>query len=66
MAFVGATKSDLLGPIAADGSFHVVLVLEKTSPSLDDPEVRRRAIETIVERAIQREMDERVVWHGDL
>lgn len=64
LLLTGSTKGDVLGPFEEEHGWQVIVVLDKVSPSLDDPEVRSRAEESIVERAIRRETDERVVWHG--
>ena len=62
---IGSTKGDIFGPFENDGGWRVVVVDDKVPASLDDIEVLNRAAGSIVERAIQRETDERVVWHGD-
>jgi hypothetical protein len=62
---MGSAKGDVFGPLAGDGAWRVVVVHDKVVPSLDDPDIRLRAEESIVSRAIRRDTDERVVWHGD-
>jgi hypothetical protein len=64
-ALIGSKKGDIFGPLEKGDGWLVVVVNDKVGASLDDTEVLNRAEASIVERAIQRETDERVVWHGD-
>jgi hypothetical protein len=61
---VSASTGDLLGPLAADTGFALVLVGEKVLPSPDDVGVRRRAEAALVERALELEISHRVTWHS--
>ncbi len=60
--FLAATPGELVGPVAVDGGFVVAHVIAKTSPSLDDEDVRARAREAAVGRAVSRLVADRVVW----
>jgi hypothetical protein len=65
-AVVGARAGDLLGPLAANDG-HVVLVIgDKRLPSEDDPAVRARAEQSLLARAVDREVANRVTWHETL
>jgi hypothetical protein len=59
---LGARAGELVGPVARGDGFVVVHVRERTRPSADDPELRRRAADFLVERAIERELETRVRW----
>lgn len=59
---LGARAGDLVGPVARDGGYLLVHVLERTPPSADDPELRRRAESYLVDRAIERELEKRLRW----
>jgi hypothetical protein len=41
-------------------------VLDKQAPSAEDPEIRERAAEVIVRRAVEGEVVNRVRWHEHL
>lgn len=60
--FLAATPGALIGPIAVDGAFVVARVRSKTAPSLEDADVRARADEAVVTRAVGRLVADRVVW----
>ena len=62
-ALLAARPGELVGPIAAGDRFFLVLVGNKVLPSLDDPAVRRRAEERLLESALRREVHGRVQWH---
>ena len=61
-ALLGAKAGELIGPIERNGSFVLVHVHGRTRPSADDPELRRRAQEYLVERASERAFETRVRW----
>jgi hypothetical protein len=63
---VAAREGELVGPVPRDGGFALLLVEKKTPPTKADPEVRRRAEERIVERAVDRAMRDHVQWHERL
>src|SRR5207244_953748 len=60
--FQGAQKGELIGPVNRAGAFVIYLVLEKVLPSERDAGVVSRAEETVVERLVEREIDNRVKW----
>jgi len=62
--FAGVEKGDVLGPVPLRGAFEVFLVLDKRVPSVDDPEVRQRATDTAVRKALDRETAFHVRWHS--
>ena len=64
--FVAAQPGDLLGPVASEKRFVVAHVRAKIAPTLDDPEVRERAEEAVVARAVARAVTDRVTWHEQL
>ena len=59
----GAGPGDLLGPVALDGGHLVVQVTARVEPSIDQPAVADRASGLIVQRALAREVRDRVRWH---
>jgi hypothetical protein len=60
--FLTARAGDLVGPVPAGERFRLAVLQEKTPPSPEDEAVRRRAVTTVAERAVEREANERVVW----
>jgi hypothetical protein len=64
--FLAAQPGDLIGPVPSDGSFVVAHVRKKVAPTLDDPDVRARAEEAVVARAVARAVADRVIWHEPL
>ena len=65
-ALVGAQPGDLLGPLLANEGHVVLVVGGKRLPSADDPAVRARAEHTLLARAVDREIANRVTWHETL
>ncbi len=67
--FDDAERAALLGARAGDvvplGST-LLRIVERRPPTLEDPDVRHRAEQAVVSRAIQRKIDDRVSWHVDL
>jgi hypothetical protein len=63
---LAAQPGELVGPIGADGSFLLLAVTDRTPATADDPELRRRAEDALVERAVKRAIDGRVEWHEHL
>jgi hypothetical protein len=59
---LGAGAGELVGPIARAEDFLLVFVHGRTRPEADDPELRRRAEEYLVERASERVLRARVRW----
>jgi hypothetical protein len=62
-SLLAARPGDLLGPIAAGDGFLLLLVRDKILPSLEDPAVRHRAQERLLDSALAREVHDRVEWH---
>jgi hypothetical protein len=62
-ALLSARTGELIGPLVLGDRFALVLVDGKVEPSLDDPEILRRAQEAARRRAIEREIVNRVTWH---
>jgi hypothetical protein len=62
-ALVAARPGELLGPTASGDRFLLVLVRDKVLPAPDDPAVRRRAEERLLDVALAREVHDRVEWH---
>jgi len=59
---LGARAGEVIGPLRENGGFAVHLVDAKRLPTLDDPEVRRRAESRAVTRALAHEVNERIRW----
>jgi hypothetical protein len=62
-ALLSARTGELIGPLALGDRYALVLVDAKVDPTLDDPEILRRAQEAARRRAIDREVVNRVTWH---
>jgi hypothetical protein len=62
-ALLVGQEGELIGPIRRDGAFALLLIETKTPPSTADANVRQRAVERIMERAVRRAIDEHVQWH---
>ena len=63
---ISAAPGDLVGPLAVgNGGGHWLLaaVHAKLVPTLDDPDIRKRAEEAAVATEVQRTVDEQVTWH---
>jgi len=60
---VAAREGELVGPVPRDGGFSLLLVEKKTPPTQADPEVRRRAEERVIDRAVDRALRDHVEWH---
>jgi hypothetical protein len=63
--FLGATVGDVIGPVAVDAVFTVYQVMAKVMPSIDDPDIQRRAEDRLLARALAAEVNRRVRWHAD-
>ena len=59
---LGANAGELVGPVAREAGFLLVHVVERTRPRADDPALRSRAADYLVQRAIERELETRVRW----
>jgi hypothetical protein len=60
---IGARSGDLLGPLATDGRFLLILVRDRTPPSSEDAELCALAERRLAERAVERETLRRVRFH---
>ena len=63
--FLGATVGDVIGPVSVDEAFTVYHVMAKVLPSIDDPDIVRRAEDRVLARALAAEVNRRVRWHAD-
>jgi hypothetical protein len=63
---LAANPGDLLGPLATATDHRLVLVLQRVPPSLNDPAVRHRAEQTLIDRALRAEVNRHVNWHEHL
>lgn len=63
---LAASAGEVIGPIAVDRQYQLVLLVRRASPSLDDPLVRSRAEEVVIERALAAEVNRYVNWHERL
>jgi hypothetical protein len=59
---LGARPQELLGPMRVGDTFALIEVIEKAPPTSDDPEVRRRAEDTVIRREAEREIERHVRW----
>jgi len=64
--FLSAGKGALVGPLNWDKGFALFVVEDKILPALEDPAIRRRAEESLIQKAIDREIANRVKWHVQL
>jgi hypothetical protein len=62
MQLLGARAGEVIGPLAVGSEYWLVEVLDKRVPSIDDPDVRALARETVVNRAVEAEVVDRVRW----
>jgi hypothetical protein len=65
-ALIGAQPGDVLGPLTWKEGHLVLTVGDKRLPSDDDPDVRARAEHALLARTVEREVANRVTWHGTL
>ena len=65
-ALIGAQAGEVLGPLAWKEGHLVLTVGDKRMPSADDAAVRARAEHALLARTVEREMANRVTWHGTL
>ena len=64
--FLSAEKGALVGPLNWDKAFGLFLVEDKIIPAVEDPEIKQRAQETLLESAVNREINKRGKWHARL
>jgi hypothetical protein len=62
-SLVSAQPGELVGPVEEGDGFVLLAVRERDAAAATDPELRRRAEIALVERAVRRATEERVVWH---
>lgn len=60
--FLAARPADLVGPIAFEDRHTLFKILDKALPSAGDPEIRDRAAEALIGRAIEMELQRHVRW----
>jgi hypothetical protein len=65
-ALIGAQSGEVLGPLAWKEGHLVLTVGDKRVPSDADPAVRARAEHALLARTVEREVANRVTWHGTL
>ncbi len=65
-ALVGAQAGDLIGPLPFKEHQLVFVVDAKRLPAEDDPAVQARAEQALLARTVDREVANRVTWHGTL
>jgi hypothetical protein len=61
--FAGVLSGDLVGPTNLDGEFALYLIVQKSVPSVDDPEIRKMAEEAALKKTIEHEVNKRVRWY---
>ena len=64
--FLSAEKGALIGPLDWDHAFGLFLIEDKIIPTVEAPEIKQRAQETLLQSAVTREIDNRVKWHARL
>lgn len=64
--FLSAGKGALVGPVNWDEGCALFVVDDKIPPALEDPAIKRRAEESLIQNAIDREISNRVKWHVQL
>jgi len=60
--FLYAQKGELIGPITMEGNPTLFLLRDKAMPSLNDPHIKQRAQEKILNNTIDHELHNRVHW----
>jgi hypothetical protein len=63
---LAAREGELVGPVPRNGAFALLFVRTKAPPTLGDPEVRRKAEERVIARAVERAVATKVKWHEHL
>jgi hypothetical protein len=64
--FLAAEKGSLIGPLTWENAFGLFLVEDKIIPAVEDPEIKQRAQESLLQSAVNREINNRVKWHARL
>jgi hypothetical protein len=62
--FLGAAVGDVIGPVKRDEAYMIYQVVAKVMPTVNDPEIVRRAGEGILARVLASEVNKRVRWHA--
>jgi hypothetical protein len=62
----GSQIGDLLGPFPSEEGFVLYCVIQKIIPSVDDESLRTRAMENVLQKSLNSEINNRVKWHFDL
>ena len=62
--FLGAAVGDVIGPVKSDEAYMIYQVVAKVMPTVNDPEIVRRAREGILARVLASEVNKRVRWHA--
>jgi hypothetical protein len=60
---LSARPDELVGPLQFPDGFHLLYVCGKTMPTEENPEIRRRAEESLISRVSEHEAQSRVRWH---
>src|SRR5262249_23158332 len=60
---LSARPNELVGPLQFPDGFHLLYVCGKTMPTEENPEIRRRAEESLISRVSEHEAQSRVRWH---
>jgi len=60
--FLAARAGEWLGPIKMLEGFPLFSIVNKEAPAESDPQIRRRAEQSIINSLIEKEMNERVRW----
>lgn len=61
-AFLGARAGELIGPTRQNGCFALHQIDLKQLPSLQDPEMRRRAEDDVLQKALAAAVQDRIQW----
>jgi hypothetical protein len=60
--FLGSRPGDLIGPVHVDDEYVLYQVEEKVLPTIRDADVRRRAEDGVLSRALDHQFERRVRW----
>ncbi|HEX4108239.1 MAG TPA: hypothetical protein VHX88_08910 [Solirubrobacteraceae bacterium] len=63
---MSAAPGDLLGPLAGEETWRVIVLVDRRAPSLEDEWLRARAEEELIADALERHLAGRVIWHVEL
>jgi hypothetical protein len=59
---LAAQKGTLIGPVKLGNEYALFWLADKQMPSDDDPEIRKRAEESLLKSAVAHEINNRVQW----